>query len=275
MKKIICLMLATLLVLCFAACDTSSEDPKPTEAPRELTVTELLDLIEKNDANNNTGRVMKNSMDASVKATIPGLTMNLTMSMLQYSKEDGDNSVMASEFITTFPGEEAEKDIEYYANGYLYTVIDGVTIKTESSFEEATGSSDNDAEEPSDEEFINVIKESSSEIQSDGSYKVFISIDTTKDISFLYELLGGLDSDGGEINISKMDIMLYVSAEYLVDLVEIDLVVSIVQDNPDVGSIKMEYTMKVKMEIMPQDFVIQIPEDIDIENAVDSSQEEL
>ena len=276
MKKIICLVLASWIVLCCVACDMTSNAPRATQKPKELTIAELFTLIGENAENDNVGRVTKVSSDASVAASISGLSMNFTMTMVQYSKEDGENSVLASETKTSMPGtSEVQSDVKYYANGYLYTVIDGVTIKTESTFEEASGSSDIDSEEPTIEEVLNVIKESSIDVQPDGSYKAFMSVDTTKDISFLYDLLGGLDSEDGEMNISKMDVTLYANSSYLVESIEFDLAVSMTEDDPDMGSVNMVYTMTIKMELMAENFVIEIPDGVDIEHAIDSSHEEL
>lgn len=259
MKKIITVLLSVLILAGLTSCFFYDET-------KVESVEDILTLIEANEPSVE-GKVEKYEGHATVDTSMPGISAQVNMDIVMYSKKDGANSVMSSETIVKLPGQQNnQEEYEYFKDGYLYTSDGKNTYKEKTSFEEATGDNSNDDLDYN--ELLENSLTSSYEVKENGCYSVLIDVDTTAEMDFLKEMIDNIGYTG--VDVKKMSVQLDLSSAFVVTDVIIKIEMSM--EYPQVGTMTIKYDVNMSRSFMPEGYEIKKPSKINIENAKDSAE---
>lgn len=263
MKKIFCLLLSVMMLLCLVACDTDSDDPGKTDNGSTLTATELLALVNEREQDGYGDNVVKVTMDMIADATIAGTNNHIVQKMEMYMKE-GTSPVASVKSTVQLPGQDDMITDQYYANGYLYYSANGVTYKSQSLFDKLVG--ENSMSSGDMRDILNGALENKVEKQSDGTYKVTVKVDPTSENPLITELLEGFGATDSGMSIDAIDAEFLIDADYFLNTIKMDITLS--GEMAEVGKVEMQFGVVAAATILGTEYQITVPDSIDIENAV-------
>lgn len=228
------------------------------------TVENLLNIVNYRSSVAYDQKTIKTTMSRDVDITYDSQKAKTSMDMCGYVKYADDDSVVSMEY-TIDNNYEIDNYSIYYTDGYLYLSSFGETYKYESSLQEAFPSELSLQLKDLDYMFI-APKDASLEKQTDGSYKVYITIDTTKESTFLSKVIESMADIVYAPTVNSYKVFYHITEDYLVDAAEIEYNISGQQSFAD--DVNLAYKEMFTTEFLDDNYVIQPPEGVDIDNAI-------
>lgn len=273
MKKLLCLFLSMLLIFSLVSCDTGDDSDKKDS--KELTISELITLVNQKEQVGYGDNALKVVMNMTANATINGEKNDVVQKIELQMKESGANKIASVTTTVDLPGESDINNVEYFKNGYLYSVVNGVTYKKSTLFEAVTGSASVTSGDAND--LIKGAKETKLSAESDGTYKIAVALDPKSDNAFVNDIIAGFGAGSGtqdeNITIKELKAEVIISADYFLSGINMNIELS--AQLPNAGLVEMVIDVATSAELLGADYEIKVPEGFNIDNAIDINQDEL
>lgn len=230
----------------------------------ESTVENLLPLMEYRNAMWYDNKVVEVHMQTKTDIIVASQQYCTTVDYDGFIKYSGDDSVVALNITMTATDTEREEYAMYFADDYLYISYGEETYKQRNTFQDVFPN-ELSYSNPWYEFMLDCASEYSLEEQPDGSFKIYIKL-KTKDNYYLSEFYEELDQAYDNYKLSSYVISYHISKDYYLQSEEVQY--RVVAEDDFYGTIRMHCKETMTSEFLDDNYVIQPPEDVDINNAI-------